>query len=132
MESINRGAPPVLEIIRQDAARAFRIIKSGGVVILPLDVSYAIFGHTARAVERIYALKQRPSSKPNAVLGNKSIFENVMITTARDKELVECITVEYNLPCRSWRRSSVSMTGCRRPSSARFGARPRATPWICC
>ena len=65
MQLIDRGSEPSPEIIRADALKAFRIIKAGGVAVLPFDVSYAIFGHTARAVERIYELKNRPSTKPN-------------------------------------------------------------------
>ena len=45
--------------------------------VLPLSVSYAIFAHTASGVERIYALKQRPQTKPNGVIGNRDIFREV-------------------------------------------------------
>lgn len=98
MELIDRQAEPAPDHVADDAAKAFYVLRGGGVVILPLDVSYAIFGHTARAVERIYALKQRPATKPNGVIGNRSIFESVLVTTARDRELVECLTVEHDLP----------------------------------
>lgn len=98
MELISRGAEPPQEIVRTDALKAFRIMHAGGVAVLPLSVSYAIFAHTARAVERIFELKQRPQTKPNGVIGNWDIFADVMDTTARDKDLVRCITLEHNLP----------------------------------
>jgi tRNA A37 threonylcarbamoyladenosine synthetase subunit TsaC/SUA5/YrdC len=98
MQLIDRGSEPNAETIERDARHAFQIIKAGGVAVLPFDVSYAIFGHTARAVERIYELKERTPTKPNGVVGNWDIFNEVLVTTQRDRELVQCMTQEYDLP----------------------------------
>ncbi|KQP44652.1 Sua5/YciO/YrdC/YwlC family protein [Pseudorhodoferax sp. Leaf274] len=98
MEVIDRQSPPPPDVVRADARKAFKLMKGGGVTVLPLDVSYAIFGHTARAVERIYALKKRPATKPNGVLGNWDIFSEVLQTTERDRDLVRCITQDHDLP----------------------------------
>lgn len=98
MELIIRGSEPPPETIRADALRAFRIMKAGGVAVLPLSVSYAIFAHTARGVERIYELKKRAQTKPNGVIGNWDIFCEVMDTTPRDKDLVRCIIQDHDLP----------------------------------
>lgn len=98
MQVIDRKTQPSPDEVREDAKLAFQIMKSGGVTILPLDVSYAIFGHSARAVERMYALKNRPSTKPNGVLGNWDIFNEVMTVSQRDRDLVACITQDYDLP----------------------------------
>ena len=81
MELIDRGQEPPIQTIRADALKAFRIMKAGGVAVLPLSVSYAIFAHTARAVERIFELKQRAQTKPNGVIGNWDIFNEVLHTT---------------------------------------------------
>lgn len=98
MELINRGSEPAPEVVRADAQKAFQYMKAGGVSILPLNVSYAIFAATARGVERIFELKQRKPTKPNGVVGNWQIFNEVMLTEQRDKDLVKCITQEHNLP----------------------------------
>lgn len=98
MELIHRGSEPSLQLVRSDALKAFRVMKAGGVAVLPLSVSYAIFAHTARGVERIYELKQRAQTKPNGVIGNWDIFQEVLETTARDKELVRCVTLDHDLP----------------------------------
>ena len=98
MELISRGHEPNVQTVKADALKAFRVMKAGGVAVLPLSVSYAIFAHTARGVERIFELKQRAQTKPNGVIGNWDIFFEVMDTTARDKDLVRCIVQEYNLP----------------------------------
>src|SRR5476651_724102 len=98
MEVIDRGQEPDLTTVRSDARRAFRIMMAGGVAILPLSVSYAIFAHAARAVERIYELKKRPQTKPNGVIGNWDIFSEVIEVSAQDQDLVRCITLDHNLP----------------------------------
>ncbi len=98
MTTIDRGTEPTPDVLREDARAAFRTMRTGGVAVLPLSVSYAIFAATALAVERIYALKNRPASKPNGVIGNLDIFEALMIVEPRDRALVECITVEHDLP----------------------------------
>ena len=98
MELIDRGAEPGLDVIRADARKAFQVMVSGGVAVLPLSVSYAIFAHTASGVERIYALKQRPQTKPNGVIGNRDIFREVFDVTQRDHDLVNCITRDHDLP----------------------------------
>lgn len=98
MELITRGHEPSADLVAADARKAFRIMRAGGVAVLPLSVSYAIFAHTARGVERIYELKRRAQTKPNGVLGNWDIFVDVIETTARDRDLVRCITLDHDLP----------------------------------
>ena len=98
MELISRGHEPAFQVIQADARNAFRIMKAGGVAVLPMSVSYAIFAHTARGVERIFELKQRAQTKPNGVIGNWDIFSEVLDTNARDKDLVRCIIQDHNLP----------------------------------
>lgn len=65
MSSINRGARPSSELVRADAVTAFPILKADGLVLLPLDVSCAIFGHTSRAVKRVFDVKNRTPTKSN-------------------------------------------------------------------
>lgn len=98
MELIDRGAEPDSVTIAQDARTAFQVMVSGGVAVLPLSVSYAIFAHTASGVERTYQLKQRAQTKPNGVIGNWDIFSGVLQVTQRDRDLVRCITLDHNLP----------------------------------
>ena len=98
MELIDRGETPALDVVRADATRAFRTMKSGGVSVLPLDVSYAIFAATARGVERIFELKNRKPTKPNGIVGNWDIFSDVLKTQPRDKDLVRCLTQDHDLP----------------------------------
>lgn len=98
MPTIDRGQEPSAEIQQADARLAFDTMVSGGVAVLPLSVSYAIFAHTAEGVERIYQLKQRPMTKPNGVIGNWDIFREVFESTERDRDLVRCLTLDHDLP----------------------------------
>lgn len=65
MSSIIRDARPSSEFVRAAAVTAFPILKADGLVLLPLDVSCAIFGHTSRAVKRMFDVKNRTPTKPN-------------------------------------------------------------------
>jgi tRNA A37 threonylcarbamoyladenosine synthetase subunit TsaC/SUA5/YrdC len=99
MELIDRGEIPALDVVRADATRAFRYMKAGGVSVLPLDVSYAIFAATARGVERIFELKNRKPTKPNGIVGNWDIFSDVLKTAPRDR--TSCAASPRTTTCRS-------------------------------
>ena len=124
MESIDRGEVPALDVVRADATRAFRYMKSGGVSVLPLDVSYAIFAATARGVERIFELKNRKPTKPNGIVGNWDIFSDVLKTQPRDKDLVRCLTQDHDLPLSVIAPYTVEHDWLR---TVEFGALRRAT-----
>jgi tRNA A37 threonylcarbamoyladenosine synthetase subunit TsaC/SUA5/YrdC len=98
MKLIDRGTVPDAKTVQEDARAIFGIMKAGGVSIIHFDVSYAIFAHTARAVERIYEIKNRSSEKPNGVIGTWDSFNEVIEASAADRDLVRCIVRDNNLP----------------------------------
>lgn len=98
MHIINPGETPDPKTVQTDARRVFNMMRAGGVSIIPFDVSYAIFAHTARAVERIYELKNRSSAKPNGVLGTWDTFSEVIECEQIDRDIVQCITLDHDLP----------------------------------
>ncbi|WP_417721558.1 Sua5/YciO/YrdC/YwlC family protein [Salipiger sp.] len=81
-----------------DALRIFDAMMAGGVAVVPLDVAYAVFGTTAEAIRTIYTAKGRSFSKPNGTLANLDIFREVHDVDSRAREVVEAITVDYDLP----------------------------------
>jgi len=124
MQLINPGKEPAPQTVRDDARRVFNLARAGGVCIIPFDVSYAIFGHTARAVERIYEIKQRSNAKPNGVLGNWDTFSEVIECEPLDRDIVKCITIDHDMP--------LSIVGTYRPDhdflrTVEFGALRRST-----
>jgi tRNA A37 threonylcarbamoyladenosine synthetase subunit TsaC/SUA5/YrdC len=98
MQLIDPGVTPDPQTVQRDARRVFNMMQSGGVSIIPFDVSYAIFAHTARAVERIYELKNRSNAKPNGVLGTWDTFNEVIACEPMDRDIVKCITRDHDLP----------------------------------
>ncbi len=45
--------------IEHDARRAFDVLKSGGIAILPNDVGYSALGGSAAALRRIFETNRR-------------------------------------------------------------------------
>ena len=60
----------VCTVNEESIARAARIIKQGGVVVIPTDTVYGIAcdPFNQQAIDRIYALKQRPRYKALQVI----------------------------------------------------------------
>jgi tRNA A37 threonylcarbamoyladenosine synthetase subunit TsaC/SUA5/YrdC len=69
-------AVPVAQL-QAHAAQALDCIAGGGIVIVPLDVAYAIVGHAPDAIGRIFAAKQRSFDKPCGMFGAPAIAHEV-------------------------------------------------------
>jgi tRNA A37 threonylcarbamoyladenosine synthetase subunit TsaC/SUA5/YrdC len=54
----------------QEADRAFAVLKSGGVAIMPMDVGYSAIGGSYAALRRIFDAKRRQPTKFNAMIGD--------------------------------------------------------------
>ena len=83
---------------RADASRAFDVLRGGGIAILPMDVGYSLIGGSTAALARIFDTKRRSPSKLNAMLGNADICRDVALLTAEQREIVEAITLDHDLP----------------------------------
>ena len=46
-----------------DAARAFTVLKAGGIAIVPNDIGYSVLGGSRAALEKIFVTKRRPPTK---------------------------------------------------------------------
>lgn len=84
--------------LRGDAERVFDTIEGGGVAILQLDVAYLICGNKSDAIARIFEAKGRSFEKPNGMLANMEIFEQLLITGDREKDVVRAVTQDFDLP----------------------------------
>ncbi len=84
--------------IADDARRAFDVLKAGGIAILPNDVGYSLIGGSAAALKRIFEAKQRAETKLNAMLGNLDLHRAVHILSARQREIVDAIVIDHDLP----------------------------------
>ena len=82
----------------RDARRAFDVIESGGIAILPNDVGYSLIGARFEALKRIFDTKRRKPEKLNAMLGNDDHHRALHVVSERGRKIVEAITKDYDLP----------------------------------
>jgi tRNA A37 threonylcarbamoyladenosine synthetase subunit TsaC/SUA5/YrdC len=71
--------------LTNDADRAHRVLRDGGLVLLPTDIGYGLAGCSDAAVARIYELKGRPHTKPCVTVANAAVLADV--ATLRDERL---------------------------------------------
>lgn len=62
------------ELSEAERERVLSILAKDGVVIVPLDVAYALLTMSERGVERIHAMKGRSLDRPSVVLGTPDVF----------------------------------------------------------
>ena len=84
--------------IKGDAARAFAIMKNGGVAIAPNDTGYGLLASSLPALKKINRTKGRGGHKRNALLCNLATQRELHVLDARAQEMIEAITVDYDLP----------------------------------
>lgn len=81
-----------------DAARAFDVMRGGGIAILPNDVGYSLIAGEGPALQRIFDTKRRAPAKLNAMLGNDDHHREIHIVSQRGRDIVAAITGDYDLP----------------------------------
>lgn len=81
-----------------EAREALRVLRDGGVVILPHLCGYGAFAGTAEAAERIFSTKQRGSHKRNTMLCDMDTQREVHRLDPRTQDMIEAIAVDYDLP----------------------------------
>ena len=88
----------VSAFVRDDARRAFDVLKAGGIAIIPMDVGYTCAGGSGAALQKIFDTKQRALSKRNAMVGDQAIAREIYKLSPRGWEVVDAITGDYGLP----------------------------------
>ncbi len=88
----------VSAFIRDDARRAFDVLKAGGIAIIPMDVGYTCAGGSGVALRKIFDTKQRGLSKRNALVGNMAIARALYDLSLGGWQVIEVITGDYGLP----------------------------------
>ncbi len=84
--------------IKGDAARAFDVLRAGGIAILPMNVGYSAIGGSAAALKKIFDTKQRAPSKLNAMLGDMALHRELHRLSDRGWEVARVICEDYDLP----------------------------------
>jgi tRNA A37 threonylcarbamoyladenosine synthetase subunit TsaC/SUA5/YrdC len=84
--------------IEADAARAFAVLRAGGIAILPNDVGYSLIGGSGPALRTIFEAKGRAPTKLNAMLGNYALHREVHILTPPQQAIVDALVLQHDLP----------------------------------
>jgi tRNA A37 threonylcarbamoyladenosine synthetase subunit TsaC/SUA5/YrdC len=84
--------------VRADARRAFDVIKSGGIALIPNDTGYAMCGGSNEALQRIFNTKQRGGHKRNAMICDMETQRELHDLDRRAQDMVECLTQVQDLP----------------------------------
>jgi len=84
--------------IKQDARRAFDIMRSDGIAIIALDVGYGAFAISSHALKRIFDSKRRGSHKRNGMIGDMIMHRELHSLGPAERDMVEAIVVDYDLP----------------------------------
>jgi tRNA A37 threonylcarbamoyladenosine synthetase subunit TsaC/SUA5/YrdC len=83
---------------KEDASSAFKVINTGGIGILPMDVGYSMIGGSLSSLIKIFDTKKRSNIKLNAMLGNNDLHKALHLVSSRGQEIVEAICDDYDLP----------------------------------
>ncbi|WP_043161582.1 Sua5/YciO/YrdC/YwlC family protein [Bradyrhizobium sp. Ai1a-2] len=84
--------------VQADADRVYDVLRSGGVAIVPYDLSYAIQCAGDDALRRVYAAKNRSYDRASGVCGSYVVHEAVHVMSETGRRIVRSITQDHDLP----------------------------------
>ena len=88
----------ISDFIKNDARRAFDVLKSGGIAVIPMDVGYTCAGGSTEALQKIFETKRRTASKRNAMVGDMAIANELYDLSQRGWDVIQAITNDYDIP----------------------------------
>jgi tRNA A37 threonylcarbamoyladenosine synthetase subunit TsaC/SUA5/YrdC len=91
-------APVATEILSADVEAVLDTIEHGGVAIIPTCLTYAIVGHRAPAIERIFTAKARSYDKPCGLFGSPELSSALHDLPNERHEIVRILAEEEQLP----------------------------------
>lgn len=86
------------ETLERDVSELMDAIVGGGIGIIPLDLTYAIVGHRADAIRRIFAAKNRSFDKPCGMFGSWQLSRELHEVPVATNDIVRCLAEEEGLP----------------------------------
>jgi tRNA A37 threonylcarbamoyladenosine synthetase subunit TsaC/SUA5/YrdC len=95
---IGTGEPVPRERLERDVTKLLDTLYRGGVGIVPLDVAYAIVGHSADAIRRIFAAKRRSYEKPSGLIADWRASEEIHVLPDEKRAMIRTIVAEDRLP----------------------------------
>ena len=84
--------------VEQDAKQVVDTLATGGVVVFPVDVGYAVVGNHEAAIERIFKAKQRSYDKPCGMFSSWKMVQELAILETRERDMIDTVIHRYGLP----------------------------------
>ncbi|CAL5867158.1 uncharacterized protein PFLUO_LOCUS1370 [Penicillium psychrofluorescens] len=103
-------APGHLPNVRADALCVFKVLESGGVVILPTEVGYGLMATSAEAIERAFAAKRRRPGHAQGLYGTHALHRELHVLDDRRFEMTRVLVEDLDMslmavaPCRNGHR----------------------------
>ncbi len=79
------------EQLERDVTSLLDALYRGGIGIVPLDVAYAIVGHSADAIRRIFAAKRRSYEKPSGLLADWRTSEEIHVLPDEKRAMIRTV-----------------------------------------
>ncbi|KAJ5333753.1 uncharacterized protein N7506_007536 [Penicillium brevicompactum] len=83
---------------KADAKKVFKVLKDGGIAIIPMNVGYGIIATDPAALDCIIDAKRRKPHKRHAIIGSYSLHCELHILPPREASIVKLLTVDLDLP----------------------------------
>ena len=84
--------------IKEDARRAFEVLKAGGIALLPADVGYFLATCNSQGLEKIFKGKKRGAHKRHPTIGTLEFERELHIMEPYQAEIVKTLTQDLGLP----------------------------------
>lgn len=91
-------APVDPAILAADVDSVLDIVVGGGIAIIPTCLTYAIVGHQAGAIKRIFSAKARSYDKPCGNFGSPALCRELHDLPAHKHRMAEILKEEEGLP----------------------------------
>lgn len=83
--------------VSHDAREAYETLKSGGVIIAPTDVGYALMASTQAGIQRIFAAKGRRQSHNIGIIGTYRQHREIHVLPESKFELTRVLTKDMGM-----------------------------------
>lgn len=83
--------------VQRDARQAFQVLKSGGVIVAPTDVGYALLATSAAGIRRIFAAKGRREGHNIGIIGTYQQHREIHLLSEAKFELSRVLTEDMGM-----------------------------------
>ncbi|KAI8628001.1 hypothetical protein F5Y19DRAFT_439176 [Xylariaceae sp. FL1651] len=89
-------APGEIPNVKRDALEAFKVLKAGGVIIIPTDVGYGLMSSSNEGIERTFIAKQRKPGHALGVIGTYLTHTQLNILPPEKFEMIRVVTQDMS------------------------------------